>query len=63
MDRPRAADDFATIRARMEELRREHDGTDGAGKELPRAPAARRGTCDPVLIFLSRRRKPGRRPL
>ena len=24
MTRPRAADDFATIRARMEELRREH---------------------------------------
>ena len=24
MDRPRAADDFATIRARMEELRREN---------------------------------------
>ena len=26
MDRPRAADDFATIRARMEELRREREG-------------------------------------
>ena len=27
MDRPRAADDFATIRARMEELRRERSPT------------------------------------
>ena len=26
MSRPRAADDFATIRARMEELRREREG-------------------------------------
>jgi hypothetical protein len=51
VDRPRAADDFATIRARMEELRSEHDGADPEGKKLPLAPAARRGHCDPVLIF------------
>ena len=35
MTRPRAADDFATIRARMEELRRE------------RAPAPKKETGDP----------------
>jgi hypothetical protein len=27
VNRPRAADDFATIRARMEELRQEREGT------------------------------------
>jgi hypothetical protein len=31
VNRPRAADDFATIRARMEELRREREGAQ-AGK-------------------------------
>jgi hypothetical protein len=31
MERPRAADDFATIRARMEELRRE--GEQGAARQ------------------------------
>ena len=36
MDRPRAADDFATIRARMEELRREQEGAEDA-KE-PKVP-------------------------
>lgn len=36
MSRPRAADDFATIRARMEELRREREpagGDDASQKE------------------------------
>jgi hypothetical protein len=32
--RPRAADDFATIRARMEELRRERAWADAAGNDL-----------------------------
>ena len=36
MNRPRAADDFATIRARMEELRREREGTHAAENELER---------------------------
>jgi hypothetical protein len=36
MDRPRAADDFATIRARMEELRRERERAEDA--EKPRVP-------------------------
>lgn len=40
MSRPRAADDFATIRARMEELRRERDGpiADSDGAPTPRRP-------------------------
>ena len=38
MTRPRAADDFATIRARMEELRRE------------RAPAPKRDGRDPDAV-------------
>jgi hypothetical protein len=36
VNRPRAADDFATIRARMEELRREREGTKPSGKEAQR---------------------------
>jgi hypothetical protein len=38
MSRPRAADDFATIRARMEELRREREAaraTEGEPKSDP----------------------------
>ena len=34
MNRPRAADDFATIRARMEELRREREGAHATEGEL-----------------------------
>jgi hypothetical protein len=34
MTRPRAADDFTTIRARMEELRREREGAEAAEGEL-----------------------------
>jgi hypothetical protein len=34
MTRPRAADDFSAIRARMEELRRERDGSHAAESEL-----------------------------
>jgi hypothetical protein len=36
MTRPRAADDFATIRARMQELRRERDGAHAAESDLQR---------------------------
>lgn len=50
MTRPRAADDFATIRARMEELRRERepkkegrdpDGAASGGRSLMRASESR----------------------
>src|SRR5437764_7716944 len=34
VDRPRAADDFATTRARIEELRRERQGEDSANRGL-----------------------------
>ena len=51
MSRPRAADDFATIRARMEELRREREGDGGQHADLTSDPPARRsGSLDPVLI-------------
>src|SRR5690242_15768551 len=36
--RPRAADDFATIRARMEELRREREGAQAADGDLEGKP-------------------------
>jgi hypothetical protein len=35
MNRPRAADDFATIRARMEELRREREVVQAPASDLP----------------------------
>jgi hypothetical protein len=40
--RPRAADDFKVIRARMEELRREREGAYTAESELERDLAIRR---------------------
>lgn len=46
MSRPRAADDFATIRARMEELRRERE-KGAAGEDARSAKiAAGRGESD-----------------
>jgi hypothetical protein len=36
VNRPRAADDFATIRARVEELRREREEAHAAENELER---------------------------
>ena len=42
MSRPPAADDFATIRARMVELRRERDGAQPAEGDLQRDPPMRR---------------------
>jgi hypothetical protein len=36
MNRPRAADDFAAIRARMEELRREREAVRAPESDLPR---------------------------
>jgi hypothetical protein len=41
--RPRAADDFATIRARVEELRREREAAQAAESELQRNPQTYRG--------------------
>jgi hypothetical protein len=41
MNRPRAADDFATIRARMEELRREQEAAHTMEDELQSDPAER----------------------
>ena len=35
MNRPRFADDFATIRARMKELRREREQAEAAEGDLP----------------------------
>jgi hypothetical protein len=43
MNRPRATDDFATIRARMEELRREREGAKPSDKEAKRDPPVSRG--------------------
>jgi hypothetical protein len=43
LSRPRAADDFTTIRARMEELRREHaDEPATAGAEAAKSSVTRR---------------------
>jgi hypothetical protein len=41
MIEPRAADDFAMIRARMKELRRERERAEAAQSELPSDPPAR----------------------
>jgi hypothetical protein len=41
MTRPRAADDFATIRARMEELRREREAVRFTESELQSDPPMR----------------------
>ena len=41
MSRPRAADDFATIRARMEELRRERELAQAPPGDLPPEPPQR----------------------
>jgi len=38
VNRPRAADDFATIRARLDELRREREGANPSDGEAPRDP-------------------------
>ena len=43
MTRPRAADDFATIRARMEELRQEREGGHASEGKLRSNPPLRQG--------------------
>jgi hypothetical protein len=47
MSRPRAADDFATIRARMEELRREREAPTTESELLSNPPVRsnRNGYC------------------
>jgi hypothetical protein len=59
MSRLRAADDFAAIRARMEELRRDGEPkTEPDDKsELSRAEAARNGAARLQLDLLRRRRR------
>ena len=42
MNRPRAADDFATIRARMKELRREREEAKPSDNDNQRDPPTRR---------------------
>ena len=42
MNRPRSADDFATIGARMKELRRERERAEAAESELHPDPAINR---------------------
>ena len=57
MTRPRAADDFATIRARMEESRRERERPEGA--EMVTAPEpvpARASRIGQVAIAVGRSR-------
>ena len=53
MTRPRAADDFSAIRARMEELRRERAGAQAAESELQQDQPmhrARSARCPPSEI-------------
>jgi hypothetical protein len=54
--RPRAADDFATIRARMEELRRERDRADDTETDVRSVRPARLGNSNPIVISLRRLR-------
>jgi len=42
VNRPRAADDFTSIRARMEELRREREGAQAAESDLQQDPPMHR---------------------
>jgi hypothetical protein len=46
MTRPRSADDFATIRARMEELRRERKRAQASEDDLPCDRLIPRGRTD-----------------
>jgi hypothetical protein len=46
MSRPRAADDFATIRARMEELRRESERPQAPESEVQRDPPMHRARSE-----------------
>jgi hypothetical protein len=51
VNRPRVADDFAAIRARMEELRRESKRADAGERDLRSDQPTRPGDgVDPVMI-------------
>jgi hypothetical protein len=54
MAQTRAADDFATIRARMDELRREREGVERAKKALASDPVVRVTRGGQVAIFVGR---------
>ena len=49
MNRPRAADDFAAIRARMEELRRERGGKHAPERDWKLDPSVRRAELSSIL--------------
>jgi hypothetical protein len=51
VDRPRAADDFATIRARLEELRREREDAHAAESGLRQDPATNRSRSVRAGLF------------
>jgi len=53
MSQPRAADDFATIRARMEELRRERQAEQPAAATEARMPGQRPGHRGPCACGMS----------
>jgi hypothetical protein len=60
VNRPRAADDFATIRVRMEELRREREQVEGAEKAMASDPVpVRANRIGQVAIAAGRLRNPG----
>jgi hypothetical protein len=63
MNRPRAADDFAAIRARMEELRREREGAKPGEKDgqqnPPTLPNALLGRNLPSLSRADSHSSPG----
>ena len=50
MSQTRAADDFATIKARLEELRRERERAERAEKGLPSEPPSPGDSSDPIAI-------------
>ena len=50
MSEPRAADDFATIKARLDELRRERERAERAEKGLPSEPPSPGDSSDPIAI-------------
>jgi hypothetical protein len=56
VNQQRAADDFATIRARMEELRREREGEEGAEKAAAEPVRARTNRIGQVAIAVGRLR-------
>ena len=50
MSQTRAADDFATIKARLEELHRERERAERAEKGLPSEPPSPGDSSDPIVI-------------